>query len=651
MSEYAFFLFGYPRLERNGRPVYLTRRKEWGLLAYLLVGVPRHSRDELAALFWPELELAAARANLRKELFRLKQILGEPFFNADRETMALDPTADVWVDVGAFRRALAAAGRHRHPTGALCPDCLEHMTRSIDLYTEDFLKSFAIEDAPAFEEWRFFAAEGLRQQMVDVLKRLVEEFSIRGEYQLAIELGQRWLTLDPLHEPVYRQLMRLYAWSGRRSTALGLYRLCRRKLAAGLEMKPAATTTILYEAIKTRRFTALPHHKKRMPAAPVVGLVGWDAPNLPAALPIQETTFVGRLRERRVIQDYLRDSERQVLTLIGPHGVGKTRLLIEAALAENRLFADGVCYLPLAGIDVGQFAGEINPLIYLLGEKMGLPFHGGTDPLVQLLEFFDNHQFLLIFDDFDNLLRNRRYQETPDLLAAMTRHAPGLQILIASRRRLGITGDCVLMLQGLPHPDRNGFENAAAFAGVADHYSAIDLFSRRAGRVQADFKLEEDFSHVVRICHALRGLPLGIELAAALVDELSSLTLADQIEAGVRRLKGIDGNGHRADRALPFVFGYSWRHLGPAEQRVFRKFSVFRRAFPARAAEAVTRASPAELASLVKKGLLWELPDGLFSQHSLMRKFAADRLCQEPDELAEVTAALAHWLQEHTPDH
>ncbi len=240
------FLFGPPRLERNGRPLTITRRKGLALLAYLAITRQPQSRESLAALLWPEQDQSSALSNLRRDLSRLRRDLQEDILLVDRNTLALKTNAALQVDVLEFEQLIAAAREDAAPQHRLDP--------AIALYIEEFLAGFHLPDAAAFEEWRFFQAEGLRRSLAEALDQLVRLLQAQGEYEAAIDHARRRLALDNLHEPSHRTLMTLYALAGQPAAALRQYQDCARLLEAELGVTPEAETTALYEAIRTRRF-------------------------------------------------------------------------------------------------------------------------------------------------------------------------------------------------------------------------------------------------------------------------------------------------------------------------------------------------------------------------------------------------------------
>jgi len=253
MSRLALFLLGSPRFERDGEPVQVDRRKAVALLAYLAVTGRSHSRDALATLFWPEGDQSQARAGLRRALAALKKALSEGWLDVDRETVSLSRDAEVWLDVDEFQDRLAECRTHGHPPEEVCPACLPLLAEAAVLYRDDFLAGFTLRDSPGFDDWQFFQAQGLRDQLASALERLARGHSAQGEFEPAVAYARRWLALDPLHEPAHRCLMQLYAQSGQRAAALRQYAECERLLQEELGVPPEEETAQLFQAIKEGR--------------------------------------------------------------------------------------------------------------------------------------------------------------------------------------------------------------------------------------------------------------------------------------------------------------------------------------------------------------------------------------------------------------
>lgn len=253
MPLFKLFLMGPPRLEKNGKAVAISRRKEIALLAYLTTTHKPHSRDSLAALFWPDYDQSSALANLRRELSRLNKKTGGQVLSIDRMQVSLNQEADLWLDRDAFAGDLKTVREHDDFPENLCEACLQSLIEAVELYKDDYLSGFSLPDSPGFDDWQFFETEELRQSFADALQRLILFYFQRADYDQAIPFARRWLALDTLHEPAHQRLMQLYALSGQQAAALRQYQEISRLLKEELGVKPEKETVELYQAIRTRQ--------------------------------------------------------------------------------------------------------------------------------------------------------------------------------------------------------------------------------------------------------------------------------------------------------------------------------------------------------------------------------------------------------------
>ncbi|MDQ1709367.1 MAG: hypothetical protein QOG49_752, partial [Frankiaceae bacterium] len=301
-------------MTRGGAPVRFDTRKATALLAYLAVTGDAHGRDTIAALLWPDFDRGRSGAALRRTLSVLNSATGGDCLALEGHTVALRAER-VHVDVDEFRR-LADASGHGHPADRTCVACLPDLRRATALYRADFLAGFALRDSPEFDDWQSFQAERLRAALASVLDRLVLAHVEAGTPDQAVEPARRRLSLDPLHEPAYAALMRLYALTGQRSAALQQYRACVQILDTELGVPPLSATTALNDLIRTDQLGAA----SPAPTPPVVV----------AAAPAHELPLVGRSVELALIEELLaaRRTSR-ALAITGESGVGKTRLLAE----------------------------------------------------------------------------------------------------------------------------------------------------------------------------------------------------------------------------------------------------------------------------------------------------------------------------------
>ena len=239
-------LLGPPSVERDGTPVAPDTRKAIALLAYLAVTGQAQGRDRLAALLWPEADQERARGALRRTLSALRVVLGGEHLATDGLKVALDPTS-LDCDVLRFRELLAG-GR---------------LADAAKAYTGDLLAGFALKECIEYEEWQAREAEALRRELAGTLERLAQE---ERDHARAIAHAERWLALDPMHEPAHRALIRLHGRAGDRAAAMRQYRECVRVLDRELGVAPLPETTALARAVEAGE----PEPQVRGSAAPDV---------------------------------------------------------------------------------------------------------------------------------------------------------------------------------------------------------------------------------------------------------------------------------------------------------------------------------------------------------------------------------------------
>ena len=345
MDEHRFYLLGPPHLERNDLTINIPRRKQWGLITYLLLTHQSHERDALAALFWPTYNQSHARANLRRELARLRNILPELFLNCPA-AVALHAQAQLWVDVWEFQQHVAAVKAHSHAPDAYCAACLDHLRAARALYVDDLLAGFALRDSPGFEEWHFFQQESLRGQLLDVLSGLAQMEMAGGDLNRAIAPLRERLAIDPLHEESHRRLIWLYAHTGQRTAALRQFHECQDALTRDLGIAPAAETITLYRQIA--QFAASPEENR---APPQRALHSAQADST-------APRFFGREQHMAQLETHLAaacDGHGRVVFVTGEAGTGKSALLSHfarhAMAGRSELIVIGGCGTTPHGAD------------------------------------------------------------------------------------------------------------------------------------------------------------------------------------------------------------------------------------------------------------------------------------------------------------
>ncbi len=233
---------------RGDEPVarFETRKAE-ALLVYLACNRRTHPREVLADLLWDERSQEQALSNLRVVLANLKKQL-EAYLTITRESVSLNPDAQVWSDVGEIDSHLNAL---RTSSEVFSEADARQVEAAIDLYSGDFLEGFYVREARGFDEWLVRERERLHRLVVDALHALIGYRLQSGDYSAGMAHATRLLTLDPLDELAHQQMMQLLAYSGKRSAALTQYEACRQMLQDELGVEPSPATKALYENIRS----------------------------------------------------------------------------------------------------------------------------------------------------------------------------------------------------------------------------------------------------------------------------------------------------------------------------------------------------------------------------------------------------------------
>ncbi|MEV4415537.1 BTAD domain-containing putative transcriptional regulator [Catellatospora sp. NPDC049609] len=617
----------------------------------------------------------------------------------------------VWVDeppanaanalqalVSRLRRAVPGLAVEPHPAGyrlALPPD-------AVDLHHfERLLSAGAPEEALAL--WRgpvladvadadFARAVTARLEELHASAReeAAEAALDRGE--VCVEDAEELAAAYPLRERPVRLLMRSLHARGRTPEALAAYGRYRRRLADTLGTDPSPELNALHltllrdspaapsapgdrakSATATASGGAGPAGAAANGAATAgAGSAGVAAPSGagsagaatlggtgsagaaaggvaplggPAGLPaIPEplTSFIGREGE---LADVLAAvGAHRLVTLTGPGGTGKTRLAIEAARAAR--LPDGVALVELAPVTEPDEVPYAVALAVGLREQLLPPGGRGQagraplDATARLAQALAHRAVLIVLDNCEHLI-----DAVAHLAGALLAACPRLRVLATSREPLGLTGEALLPVAPLAVPP------ADADAREAAGYAGMRLLTERAAAGRPGFALDDaNAPAMVRLCRALDGVPLAIELAAARLRTLPPELLADRLGDRFRLLTGGSRTALPRHQTLRAVVDWSWDLLTPAERAVWRRLSVFAGGATVEAAEAVCAGAdvPAEdvldlLGALADKSIL-RLSGDRYGMLETIREYGVTRLDEAAEHGAAVRAHSAYFL-------
>lgn len=576
-------LFGTFEVRVQGRPLPPLRyRKELWLLALLAL---RHNRDIprdwLAATFWPDNDESKGLFYLRKALSNLRGVLGEEAGRLQAptpRTISLDLT-DAVSDVRDFDAIVA---RPHTDSGQE-----ERLQKVVELYRGPLLQ-----DCP--EEWVLPERQHREQSYLLALEHLASCTLSRGEPTVAARWLRLALATEPYRESAARSLMQALADSGDRAALQQVYEELRARLRQDLNTAPAPETEALYKQLSKQgvQTQALP-----TPSVPTT-------PSL-RHLPVPLTDLIGRGSEVTEVSGWL--ERRRLVTLLGPGGVGKTRLAIAAADAVLPRFADGVWFVDLAPLTEPSYVPDT------IGKVLGLAPTAGLSMEELLIEALSGRSRLLVLDNCEHVL-----DTCASLADSLLSNCPELRILTTSRQVLGVTGEQTYPVSSLALPALQEVEQYAGPQGMEKNpaflmeYAGIQLFVQRALMANPAFRLERRNAQAVAgICHHLDGIPLAIEMAAARMRSFSVEAINSRLDQRFRLLTGGSRTALPRQQTLRALIDWSYDLLSPAEQTLLARLSLFSGGWTWEAAETICAGDPVEsweildlLTGLVDKSLV-----------------------------------------------
>ena len=596
LRELALFFLGTPIVEYNGTAVKVSTRKAIALLAYLAMTQAAQRRESLLALLWPGLDRPRGLAALRTTLSVLRKAFDGEWLVTDGDMIGL--VNGYLCDMHQFQQQMAVV----QGVETAVSQQTTLLKNAVALVRGEFLAGFTLTDSAAFDEWQFQQTEFWRRQLAAALHELCTLLTKQDDIPTAVPYAQQWVTQDPLHESAQRFLIDLYFRNQQRSAALRQYEQLTQLLADELGVLPEPETTALVNQMQQ----------------------GQPPPTIPSHLPADSSLlpFIGRQDELATIREWLAHENGRLLTIIGVGGIGKSRLALQVVRETKRPSV----FVPLAAIsDPALLVGAV-------AQALRFSFYGRGDPQTQLIDFLRNKNYLLILDNFEQLVAGA------PLLLTILNQAPDVKMLVTSRERLHVRSEWLLELRGLPTtPSTN---NHAADAGR--------LFGEVARRLRPSFDLKTELAQVTHICQLVDGMPLGIELAAAWVRLLSCREIGEEIEKNLDFLATSLQDLPERQRSLRAVFHHSWQLLSPEDQRHFRQLAVFRGGFTREASMVVVHTSLPSLITLIDKSLLHQNAGGRFEIPMALQTYAQEKLNEQPGEKTAVMDAhclyFAEWV-------
>lgn len=567
-------------LDADGRDLTPRGKLPRRLLAMLVL---RRGRvvplDVAVEVLWPMSRPADPVAALQNHVSRIRSILPVPLIESVGDGYRLDRAA---VEVDADRLAAAIAS-------------------SSTTAIEAFLAGWS---GPAYPDLDDVDEARIEAQHIEELRVRAREIRARDRIAagktdgLAAEL-QMLVDDYPLREQPRALLMDVLATTGRLADALSVYDAFRRLLADDLGLEPSPALSAKHEELLTH-----------------AGIADWAPEN---RLPVATTSLIGR---DELLAD-LSASSARLLNLVGPGGVGKTRLLLEL----GRRFGAARDDVPIVLCELSR--ADANSAVEFVSAALGIDVRLGTPIAERVAGVVADAELVLLLDNCEHVLA-----PIAEFVDHLLTHCPRVRAVATSRERLRVPGEQVRVVPPLAAED------------------AVELFLARARDVSGDSSLRPDVDRIGWIVGELDRLPLAIELAAA-------RTLShdiDEIAAGLDRRFEFLSTGYRTSArhgSLAAAVSWSFQLLDDQLKRTFTDLSVFAGAFDAAGAAAVCEihrtAASDQLAQLVERSLVMRVPQRRYVLLETLRTYGADQLA-EAGRADPVGERHAHYLIDWAED-
>ncbi len=522
--------FGVPACFYQNQERQLGTRKAVALIAYLAIRKTAVARAELDVLLWPEHDSARARRSLRDELSRINKVLGKELIISSGQYLKLN-SVGLELDLWLFEKALDQSD----------------FAKAVSLYQGTLLEGLFVKEAAPFETWLEEQRAMFEQMYLFTLEQLAMQAELIEDYTSARAFYLKSIATDHLREKSYFEAIRLSLLLSDRPTALKLFEdLKRACLELGLEHDPKVDKLLADGSSKSAGKNASWH-------------------NLPGTI----TSFLGREKLLEQAKHLLSRADLRLLTLMGPGGVGKTRLSLQIAKELVHDFKDGVLWLELAPLKTpAELLAKLMALLEIPDTSL--------EPLTSVIAKLKNKYSLIVFDNFEQL------GEAAPLVADLLKACSGLKIMVTSRVSLKLQGEFRFMVAPLDLPNKH-----LAPPDLAKN-PAIELFRQRALTIDPHFHLDhETLYDIADLCIHLDGLPLAIELAAARIKLFSPKLLLGRLEQRFSLLSSSARDLAERHKALRSTLDWSYDSLSLLEQTFLNRLGLFLAGFGFAAVEAL----------------------------------------------------------------
>jgi predicted ATPase/transcriptional regulator with XRE-family HTH domain len=393
------------------------------------------------------------------------------------------------------------------------------------------------------------------------------------------------------------------------------------RLAVCLHIQDQERGVFLKAASAELSFEELP-----LPIDPIISKV--RTTNLSSYQPL--SPFVGYEEELAQINGLIKQPDSRLITLVGPGGIGKTRIAVQIAINQLNRFSDGVFFIPLAQLDDPAY------ITTTILDALALHAPATKNPDAFLLEYLHDKAMFLVLDNFEHLL------DGVGVILYMLRSAPRIFVLITSRQPLNLRMEQVFVVKGMKFPSDISVQDI-------ESYDAVRLFIQTARRASSDFALnDENMANIINICTQVEGMPLAIELAASWTRTRTCEEIKNDIKDNLDLLASAMQDVPERQRSIRAAFDFSWRLLSEEEKRVFSAVSIFRGGFNLAATQEIISTNEKILEFLVNQSLLRRAPSNRYDMHILLRRYADEKLgtSGEMERLRDAHLSFYLWLAE-----
>ncbi len=563
---------------------------------------------------WGERPPSDAANALQRLVSRLRKALPEGLVEGQTDGYRLTVEPDA-VDAVRFERLVGQARNDEDPRR------VRLLREALALWRGAAMQDVGLQESAAFDA-AVTRLEGLRLTAME--DRFDAEITLGHGAELVTELTDL-VAAHPVRERLVAALMRALVATGRDTEALLVYQRTREALADALGVDPSPELSALHVALLRGE----------------LGRRRWQEEGRKTNLRAELTSFIGKDADVAAVRELI--AGHRLTTVIGPGGSGKTRLATETARALLGGLPDGAWLVELASIgadgDVAQSTlAALGLRDALLG---GAPNARPTDRLIAAIR---EREALLVLDNCEHVIESA---------AAFAHRVLGecrrLRILATSREPLGITGEALWLVEPLALPEGD------ASPGEIESSPAVQLLRDRAGAVRKDLAVDaRSLPTMARVCRALDGIPLAIELAAARLRTMSLDQLAHRLDDRFRLLTSGSRTALPRHKTLRAVVDWSWELLTDAERMVLRRLAVFSGGASLDAAEQVCGgdvAGPGEvlelLTALAEKSLLLTERDSAprYRMLETIKEYARDRLAEAGESDLARRAHLAYFTR------